>query len=168
MNGFEGFGLIVAHMCGDYLAQNDWMARNKTNPHPGPRPRWSEGAPDPMNREAYHEFLLVRSKAAHDEDWGGWDDRRAKWRTGHLACTVHCLLYTLSVWAFSFWWMPWWGLAVCFLTHWPIDRFRLAGWWMRNVSGQAAFASGPLSPWSIIVVDQVFHLLTLFLIGVAS
>lgn len=61
--------------------------------------------------------------------------------------------------------MPMWGLAVCFLAHWPIDRFRLAGRWMRNVSGQKAFATGLLSPWSIIVVDNVAHVATLFVIG---
>lgn len=42
---------------------------------------------------------------------------------------------------------------------------RLAGRWMRNVSGQKAFATGPLSPWSIIVVDNVAHIATLAAIG---
>jgi len=89
-------------------------------------------------------------------------------KVGHLACTVHCLCYTLAVWACSFWWVPWWGLAICFAVHWPIDRWRLAGWWMRNVSGQAGFANGPLAPWSIIIVDNVFHLATLFAIGLVN
>lgn len=83
-------------------------------------------------------------------------------------CVVHCTCYTLAVWACSFWWMPWWGLGVCWLAHFPIDRFRLARWWMVNVSGQKAFATGPLSPWSIIVVDNVFHLGTLFMLGLAA
>ncbi len=81
---------------------------------------------------------------------------------GLLACTVHCWLYTVAVWAFSWWWMPWWGPALCFAAHWPIDRFRLARVWMIRVSGQAAFATGPLAPWSVIVIDNVFHLLTLY------
>ncbi len=87
-----------------------------------------------------------------------------------LPCTVHCLLYTLAVWGCSFWWMPLWGLAVCFAVHWPIDRFRLAAWWMRNVSGQAFFASKEhlMFPWSIVVVDNTAHLLTLFGIALAA
>lgn len=32
---------------------------------------------------------------------------------------------------------------------------------MRNVAGQSAFASGPLSPWSVIIVDNIFHLIVL-------
>lgn len=134
----ESLGLIVGHMVGDYIVQNDWMAANKGNPWPGSV--W----------------------------WASDDPIGKKWWTGNIACFVHCLCYTLSVWACSFWWMPWWGLLACFAIHFPIDRWRLAGWWMRNVSGQSAFANGPLSPWSIIIVDNTFHLLTLFVIGKIS
>ena len=133
----ESLGLLVGHLVGDYILQNDWMASNKTNP-------------------------LCRN-VAYDHS-----SKTTPFRAemmGHLACTVHCLLYTLAVWACSFWWMPWWGLLVCFVTHWPIDRFRLARFWMMRVSGQQAFATGPLSPWSIIIVDNVAHILTLFVIG---
>ena len=107
----EGFYLLLGHLIGDYIVQNDWMAANKTS-----------------------------------RSW---------------PCLVHCVCYTLAVWACSFWWMPIWGVALTFALHFPIDRFRLAGRWMRNVSGQAAFASGMLSPWSIIVVDNIGHLATL-------
>ena len=131
-----GFFLLLGHLLGDYVFQNDWMASNKTKPL-----CWGERYEAGKRTTAYREELL-----------------------GHLTCTVHCLLYTLVVWACSFWWMPWWGLVACFLIHWPVDRFRLAGWWMKNVSGQTAFATGPLSPWSIILVDNVFHLLTLAVI----
>jgi Protein of unknown function (DUF3307) len=117
-NGFESLGLVVGHLLGDYIFQNDWQATNKTS----------------------------RS----------------------FPCTVHCFLYTLAVWSCSFWWMPWWGLLACFAVHWPVDRWRLAGRWMRNVSGQKAFATGPLSPWSVIVVDNTFHLWTLLVIALAA
>jgi hypothetical protein len=36
---------------------------------------------------------------------------------------------------------------------------------MVHCSGQRAFATGPLSPWSVIVVDNTIHLLVLYLIG---
>lgn len=124
-----GFELLLAHLVGDYIVQNDWMAKNKVNPG------------------VFHPFYALPGEF-----------------TGHLACTVHCLFYTLSVWAFAWYWMPWWGLLLCFAVHWPIDRFRLARKWMENVSGQRDFANGVFSPWSIIVVDNIFHLLTLYAI----
>lgn len=30
-----GLSLILAHLVGDYVVQNDWMASNKSNPYPG-------------------------------------------------------------------------------------------------------------------------------------
>ena len=90
------------------------------------------------------------------------------WRkglVGDTACTLHCLLYTFSIFLFTFWWMPWQGYLICFIVHWVIDRFRLAKWLMVH-TGQKEFATGALSPWSVILVDQELHLLTLYLIGV--
>ena len=139
----DGLGLLIGHLIGDYIVQNDWMASNKSNAWPYPVEGNSPLTP------------MLPSQC----------EARMKWKIGHLACLVHCVLYTISVWFCSFWWMPWWGLVVCFAVHFPIDRWRLAGVWMRNVSGQLAFATGPLSPWSIIVVDNTFHLLTLFVIA---
>lgn len=109
--------------------------------------------------------------AANKVVWGDKSQDAWAWKVdnmGHLACTVHCLCYTFAVALFSFWWMPWWGYLVTFLTHWPIDRFRLAKWWMIHVSGQKGFATGPLAPWSFIIVDNIWHLVTLFVIGVIA
>jgi hypothetical protein len=163
----EGFWLLLGHLVGDYIVQNDWMAANKSNPHPGLKPSWSDGAPNPSDREQFRAWMDERNARMDAEDWDGWPARRSKWIVGHFACTIHCLIYTLAIWSCSFWWMPWWGLAVCFVAHWFIDRFRLAGRWMRNVSGQKQFAanfSPPNLPWGVIVVDNTFHLLTLGLI----
>ena len=151
----ESFGLLCGHLLGDYILQNDWQAANKTNPHPGKSPDWIRLP----NGEIDISTMKSTMEQAHV-----WAEARAAWGKGHFACTIHCLLYTVAVWACSFWWMPWWGLLACFLAHWPIDRFRLAAWWMKHVSGQSAFAD-KMGPWSIIVVDNTFHLLTLFTIG---
>jgi hypothetical protein len=137
----ESFGLLLGHLLGDYGVQNDWMSKNKSNPYPGAEPCDCYVA----NNDWYPKYKL--------------------WCTGHWACTVHCLCYTLAVWACSFWWMPLWGLLVVFAAHWPIDRFRLAKIWMHRVSGQQAFATGPLAPWSIVIVDNIAHLCVLFVIG---
>lgn len=143
----DGFYLLLGHLAGDYLLQNDYLATNKTNPHPGP---------DPCSGKT------PRLGDGTVSEWIAWDARRFAWRKGHLACALHCTIYTLCIWAFSWHWMPWWGLLVCWLCHFPLDRFRLARLWMDNVSGQKGFASIPgLAPWSVIVVDNTAHLLTL-------
>lgn len=144
-------------MIGDYILQNDWMASNKTNPWPGPEPGSS----------VLHGDCYVYMPAAHEIE-RDYAIRFRAWMIGNIACTAHCILYTMSVWACSFWWMPWWGLLVCFVAHWPVDRFRLAGWWMKNISGQKGFATGVMSPWSIVVVDNVYHIATLFVIGMIA
>ena len=114
----SGLGLLLGHLIGDYIVQNDWMASRKTSQT--------------------------------------------------IPCLVHCLLYSLAVWSCCFWWIHPLGILVVFATHFPVDRFRLARWWMVNVSGQKDFATGPLSPWSIIVVDNTIHLAVLFVVGLAS
>lgn len=200
----NGLGLLIGHLVGDYCFQNDWMATNKVNAHPGKEPypqmswistikplrEWpglySVDA-DPSNREEYAKALEERNKKIDEWDCdekkrvavelakiesstkikeqGTWLDARRAWWKGHLACTVHCLCYTLAVALCSFWWMPWWGYLVTFGLHWPIDRFRLARRWMIHVSGQKSFATGPLAPFSVIIVDNTFHLATLMVIG---
>jgi hypothetical protein len=150
----EWFGLLLGHLVGDYVVQNDWMAANKVNRVPGRVDRGFD--------------RMTPGTIAHEASRSIYDERRAMARKGHLACTVHCLCYTAAVVAFSFWWMPWWAYVLCFLVHWPIDRFRLARWWMERVGGQKAFVSGPLSPWSVIVVDNIAHLLMLFALGAAA
>lgn len=150
-----GFGLLVGHLVGDYILQTDFLASNKTNPRPlGKRPMTLIG----MAGGGYFTPGTPETRDA-------WHRIRKDWWIGHLACTIHCLLYTLAIWAFSYAWMPAWGLALCFLAHWPVDRFRLAKWWMMNVTDQAQFATGQMYPWSIVVVDNCFHLLTLYAIA---
>ena len=165
-----------------------WLTPAPTPPRPYPGP-WSVDA-DPLDREAFGAALDARNAKVHAWDKAegervaaeeaeapelaaqrAWWAKRDAYRRGHVACTAHCLLYTLAVWLFACWWMPWWGAAACFLAHWPVDRFRLAGRWMRDVSGQAAFAANftpPNLPWGVIVVDNVFHLLTLAAVAAAA
>lgn len=96
------------------------------------------------------------------------NDYQAKRKTSSTpVCLLHCVLYTLAVWLFSLWWMPAWGLAVVFAAHFVVDRWRLAGKWM-GCAGQREFASGVFAPWSVIVVDNTFHLVTLFAVAVAA
>jgi len=84
-------------------------------------------------------------------------------RNNSFRCLVHCVLYTFAVWLFAASWITLPGLAFCLITHFVFDRFGLARRYMRLV-GQEQFATGPCAPWSIIVVDNTFHLITLALI----
>lgn len=147
----EGFAMLLGHMCGDYLLQWDYLAKNKTNPWPGPRPGTTR-LPDGS--------LVV------SDDLGRrlamWDGGMTLWRVGHVTCTIHCVLYAFSCWLFCWAWMPWWAALVVAVVHWPIDRFKVARRWMDRISFQKEFAAGPLSPWSVVVVDNLFHLLTLY------
>lgn len=76
-------------------------------------------------------------------------------------CAVHCALYTLSIWLFAGW--PPLTLAVVFGLHFAQDRWGFVRWYM-HVIGQDKFAGPPLGPWSIIVIDNVMHLLSLHII----
>lgn len=157
----DGFGLLCGHLLEDYILQNDFIATNKVI--------WGRDIENGWDCDSVIDEDGNRWTKGTTPYHNAWVDdvfkQRAVTRRGHYACTLHCLLYTLAVWACSFSWMPWWGLLVCFLVHWPIDRFRLVRLWMERVSGQKAFATGPLAPWSIIVVDNTFHLLTLYAIA---
>lgn len=74
-------------------------------------------------------------------------------------CAVHCVLWATSVCLFAGW--PVWTWCVLFLTHYIQDRTDVIRWWMKTV-GQEQFASGPCAPWSIIVVDNVWHIVALW------
>ncbi len=164
-----GFALLLGHMIGDYIWQNDFQAKYKAKPWPGRRPQWSDGAPDPSNLPAFRAFLEERNARAEAEDWDNWPTRRREWWIGHLACTVHCTLYALAVLLVTcmYYLMPWWFYVAVGILHWPQDRFGLARKWM-NYSGQKVFATGALSPWSIIVVDNTFHLIVLYTLALLA
>lgn len=147
----EGFAMLLGHMVGDFLLQEDFLAKNKVNPWPGPRPggvKMPDGSP------------VVSTDLAHRLEM--WDAGLKLWWVGNLACTVHCVVYALACWLFCCAWMPWWGALIVAVAHWPIDRFRLPKLVMERVTNQRAFANGVFAPWSVIVVDQSFHLLTLY------
>lgn len=103
---------IYAHLIGDYLLQNDWMANGK---------------------------------------------KRESW-----ICAVHVLTYLLP---FLFTPLAWWQLALIAAQHFAQDRTAFVLWLMRKKSS-AAFAQPPCGPWSVIVTDNILHVL--FMAGVAA
>ena len=108
----ESFGLIIGHLVGDYILQDDYLANRK--------------------------------------------------KECSLSCVEHCAAYTVAVWLFSFWWLPLWAQPVIFVSHFLIDRYRAVSKAM-DLLGQSGFREH-LGPWSVIVVDNTWHLLVLFLV----
>ena len=77
-----------------------------------------------------------------------------------LHCTVHCLLWTASVCAFSGCWTPL-AIAILFATHFIQDRTTIVHFWMTRINNQTIFCQAPTGPWSLIVVDNVWHIVTI-------
>ena len=101
---------IFAHLIGDYLLQNDWMARNK--------------------------------------------------KTSSFACSVHIITYMIP---FLFIGLEVWQLLAIAGQHWIQDRTNFVLWFMK-VTGKNDFIKPPMAPWSIIVIDNIFHILWIALV----
>lgn len=142
---------IIGHLVGDYLLQNDWMALGKK-----------------------------MSSVFYRPTDGRWE---LKWtlttvfRWFSLPCFVHCLIWTLAVMAFAGWmgfkdagyaseryWFSVTAFVVLFVTHYAQDRTQIVKFWMTRINRQPKFVEPPMSPWSIIVVDNVWHIVTIWIV----
>ena len=90
-------------------------------------------------------------------DWMALNKKKSTYH-----CAVHCLIWTASV-ALMCGQFGMVGIALLFVTHFIQDRTNAISNWMELV-GQKQFRDGPCAPWSSIVVDQAFHLVTIWLI----
>lgn len=91
-----------------------------------------------------------------------------KKKPGHIgtaACMLHALLWSISVTMFSGWWRVYWTQPALFALHYWQDRTNFVLWWMTKVNRQKQFAEGPCAPWSVIVVDNVWHILSLYVVA---
>lgn len=83
-------------------------------------------------------------------------------------CAVHAALWTLSVGLFSGWLFLQNGKGaligfLLFMSHLIQDHTDIVAYWM-DIIGQYRFRTGPCAPWSFIVVDNVWHIVTLWAI----
>lgn len=102
---------ILAHFIGDYLLQNDWMAKGKkNNPH---------------------------------------------------ICLVHVLCYMLP---FLFTAFAWWQLLLIAVQHYLQDSSNFVSWYMKTM-GKTDFMKSPFTPWSYILMDNLFHILFIALVA---
>jgi hypothetical protein len=110
-------GELIAHLTGDYVLQNHWMANRKTS--------------------------------------------------SSLAAAIHVFFYTLPFLLLS---QHWQATSVIAGTHFVIDRFRLAKYWVhfwgvgntgwvgRKLGLDVAAAPDWLAVWLLIIVDNTAHL----------
>lgn len=88
-------------------------------------------------------------------DWMALNKKLRTW-----PCFVHCCLWSLAVVAFAGWW-TWWVWPLLVVLHFIQDRSGIILWWMTKVNSQQKFATGVCAPWSVIVVDNVWHIVSL-------
>lgn len=81
-------------------------------------------------------------------------------KSNSFRCGIHCALWTLAVCLFAGW-HNWIITLILFFTHFAQDRTNIINWWMDRI-GQHQFRVGPCAPWSMIVVDNVWHIVTIW------
>jgi len=88
---------------------------------------------------------------------------------GWLACSIHCLLYTLAVCLFTGWWDA--RFLLVFITHFALDKTMVVVYYM-NFTGSfkriISDKNNPSAIWAYAIVDNTFHLVTLFLINLIT
>lgn len=96
-------------------------------------------------------------------------DKSKKGLDGIIWCTIHSLVYTAIVCLFLWTINPWIVIAV-FVSHWPIDRWSLAGKWMRLIGsrnlGEVYFSKEiDAAFWVVVyvVTDNTMHILLVWL-----
>lgn len=98
-------------------------------------------------------------------------------KSSSLVCALHAAIWTVCVCLFACWPLQgtWWVGTLVFLPHFIQDRFSLIVLWMRLI-GQKRFMKCDefdltdmrvvpgLGPWSVIVVDNVWHIVAIWLV----
>lgn len=105
-------------------------------------------------------------------DWMALNKKKRSW-----PCLVHCLIWTLSVMYFAGWlgaadcgyaseryWFSLPAFTVLIVTHFIQDRTQIVKFWMININRQQKFTEPPMTPWSLIVVDNVWHIVTIWFV----
>lgn len=93
-------------------------------------------------------------------------------KKGFLCCSLHTLIYTLTVMVFAQNYAPIFFLGM-FLPHWIVDRYSLGYQWMKLI-GRGELLTNPqpdkpsFGPIIYVVIDQTMHLVCLYLLSLMS
>ena len=88
-------------------------------------------------------------------DWIAENKKKNSW-----VCALHCLIWSICVSAMGHIWNIT-AFTIFFVTHYMQDRNGVIPQWMHFI-GQKNFTKPPLAPWSLIVVDNVWHIVTIW------
>lgn len=83
-------------------------------------------------------------------DWMAKGKKVSSW-----ICLAHVATYMIP---FLFCGLVWWQLLLIGIQHFLQDRTAFIIWLMK-IKGSAEFAKPPMAPWSIIVTDNIVHIL---------
>jgi len=81
-------------------------------------------------------------------------------KTSSLICLIHVATYSLPFLTCR---ITWWQLLLIAGQHFAQDRTGFVVWFMKW-KGSEQFATGPCSPWSIIITDNILHILWIALV----
>jgi hypothetical protein len=77
-------------------------------------------------------------------------------------CLLHIVTYLIP---FLFCGLAPWQLILIGIEHYAQDRTNFVVWFM-NLKGSKLFAQPPMAPWSIIVTDNILHIIfILWIVG---
>lgn len=93
------------------------------------------------------DYLLQNDYLAQNKKSNSW------------ICALHCLIYSFCIFVLTGWSFT--SIGIIFTTHFLLDRWTFPQWYMRKI-GQEKFAQPPMSPWSIVLVDNIFHVVILY------
>jgi hypothetical protein len=83
------------------------------------------------------------------------DFMAANKKKSSCVCLFHVVTYLVP---FLLTPLLWWQIGLIGLQHFAQDRTNFVVWLMR-VKGSEDFAKPPFAPWSIIVTDNILHIL---------
>ena len=78
-----------------------------------------------------------------------------KKKTSSIFCSIHVVSYMIP---FLLCGMASWQLLLIAAQHFLQDRTNFVVWFMK-AKGSAGFTESPMAPWSIIVTDNILHIL---------
>ena len=76
---------------------------------------------------------------------------------------LHCSLVTFGMWAFTQW--ECYKLVLVFVTHYIIDKYSLGKDYSSLIKQGEPFTDNPTPKWMKLLCDQIFHLITYYLIS---
>ncbi|OGL54082.1 hypothetical protein A3K55_02520 [Candidatus Shapirobacteria bacterium RBG_13_44_7] len=89
-------------------------------------------------------------------DWMANNKKSSPW-----PAMVHALVYLIP---FLFCPLTWWQILFIGLQHYIQDRSSFVHQFLL-LKGSAKFASAPYAPWSLILTDNIFHILWIALVA---